>query len=208
VHRGRGRRDRRNWGPDTTVVRGQLPPGKFDFSGPPGRHVWLRGYAFDEVKANGTEFDLDEVHLFILWSEFVNCVFRQRAKPLGDPRPQGDLGWRPTTFRGCTFERVQFRIRGGFDVGQARFEDCLFRHCRFHEHFSHCADYVNCTFEGTISMAVFFGRDTGDWCRGKRNEFRGNDFRKAKLQSVDFRKGIRVDEQLWPEGYQPIVDVP
>jgi uncharacterized protein YjbI with pentapeptide repeats len=156
------------------------------------------------VTARGTEFDLDDVWLIIVRSEFEDCRFRQQAKLLGDPPPQGDLGYRPTTFRRCTFERVQFRIRAGFSVGTARFEGCVFRHCRFHEHFSFCADYVGCTFEGTIASAVFNGRDPVEACGGKSNEFRGNDFTGARLRSVSFRNGIDVHDQHWPEGFVPV----
>jgi len=200
------RRDQPKWLPGTTVVRGSIVPGVFRFDGPKGRHVWLRPYAFQHVKATAAEFDLDEVSLMVAWSEFERCTFRQRAKVLGDPPPQGSLGFRPTTYRDCHFERVQFRIRAGVSVGLARFEHCTFRHCRFHEHFSFCADYVDCAFEGTIATAVFNGRGLMDACNGKVNEFRGNDFTRARLRSVGFRTGIRIEDQKWPAGYAPVVD--
>jgi hypothetical protein len=199
--------------PDITYVRGLIAAGPFAFSGPPARHTWLRRYNFEDVRAVGAEFQLDEVHLTVMDSEFQGCVFRQQAKILGEPPPQGNIGWRNVIYRDCTFERVRFRLGPGFYVDSARFERCVFRHCRFNSHFSFRADYVDCVFEGRIATAVFYGRDaTADFdsqkYEPKTNEFRGNDFSKATLNSVAFRKGIDVSGQKWPTGYMPVVDMP
>ena len=50
---------------------------------------------------------------------------------------------------------------------------------------------------------TFFGRpETNDVLNPHRsvNEFRGNDFRRAKLESVAFRAGIRLTDRLLPTG--------
>jgi hypothetical protein len=202
------RRDSYAWGTDTTVVRGQLPAGHFNFGGPEATHGPLRGYAFERVVASNVVFDLDEVSLHVSNSIFENCRFRQQATVRNDPPPQGNLGRRPTTYRRCAFEHVQFHIGPGFSVGQARFEECRFHHCRFMSHFSFCADYIDCVFTGIIHTAVFYGRDPdGSHCGRGRNQFRGNDFTDAQLVDVGFRCGIDTTAQQWPDGYQPVVDM-
>jgi hypothetical protein len=104
----------------------------------------LRAYAFERVPASNVMFDLDELKLHVADSIFEACCFRQQATVRSDPPPQGNLGRRPTTYRGCAFEQVQFHVGLGCSVGQARFEACRFHHCRFLSHFSFCADYIDC----------------------------------------------------------------
>jgi uncharacterized protein YjbI with pentapeptide repeats len=190
------------------VVRGQLPAGHYDFGSPDATQDSLRGYAFERVAASNVVFDLDELSLHVANSIFENCCFRQQAKRRRDPPPQGNLGRRPTTYRRCAFEQVQFHVGPGFSVGQARFEECRFHHCGFLSHFSFCADYIDCNFTGIVHTAVFYGRDPdGSHCRRKRNEFRGNDFTDARLVDVGFRCRIDTTAQRWPDGYQPVIDM-
>jgi hypothetical protein len=165
----------------------------------------LRNCGLYESHATGVEFDLDEAHLSVAWSEFDRCTFRQRRRTSYEGVwPQGSLAVRPSTYRRCVFRGVRFRILGGFSVGQARFEDCSFQACRFNGLFSHCADFVRCTFEGTLSGAVFFGvAPTGQPCAGKVNDFVDNDFRNVRITNVGWRSGIEVAQQQWPTGYVP-----
>jgi hypothetical protein len=190
------------------VIEGELEGAAFDFTEIPlDSFDPLHNCGFYEVVARGVEFDLDAVHLGVAWSEFDECTFRQRIrKSIDGVWPQGSLGLTPTIYRRCTFQGVRFRIRAGFSVGHARFEGCIFRRCRFEEHFSFCADYVGCTFEGKIRTAVFY-RQAPDHsgCDGKVNEIVGNDFTQAVLtDNVDWRGGVDLSAQTWPDGYAPV----
>ena len=129
-----------------------------------------------------------------------SCTLRQRTRPVLNDHgiaAQGSLGAAPSIYRRCTFERVRFKTRGGFGLGQARFEECRFVDCRWEGSFAYSADLVDCVFSGRMNGCVWFGRD------GERvNEIHGND-----LTGVDFTRNVgwRADfpfaEQTWPEGY-------
>jgi hypothetical protein len=203
---------RPNWGPETFVIEGELGPGPFDF-----RDIPRQGFGsfpscgLYEVVSRGADFDLDAVVLGVAWSDFDECTFRQRIRrPIDGLWPQGSLALKPTIYRRCMFEGVRFRIRAGFSVGHARFEECIFRRCRFEEHFSFCADYVRCRFEGTIRTALFYGRaPDGVGCNGKVNEIVGNDFTHAVLgENVGWRGNVDLSAQTWPEGYTPAEVLP
>lgn len=196
------------WGPLTRVVRHEIGPGPFNFEPSevtPGRRAPLATYAFDGVRAVGSEFDLSEVALTIQHGQFDDCRFVQRRRPAGDGTwGQGSLARRPTTYRDCVFEGVRFRVRAGFTVGAARFERCSFLRCDFGEHFSFCADYIGCTFAGAIKKAVFYGRaPDGHSCDGKSNVITGNDFTAATFGDVGLRGGVPIEDQRWPRGIDP-----
>jgi hypothetical protein len=205
----RARHDRPPWSAITTVIQGELPHGAFDVSQVPEHQSSpLRSCGFFEVVAHGVDFDLDRLHLGVAWSDFDQCIFRQRLRKSYDGVwPQGNLGARPSTYSHCRFEGVRFRLRAGFSVGRARFEDCTFRQCRFEEHFSFCADYVRCTFEGPIRTAVFYGRaPDGHDCDGKLNEIVSNDFTGASIgDNVGWRGDLDLSAQKWPAGYRPFL---
>jgi hypothetical protein len=187
-----------------TVIEGELTTPTFDFANvPTGKHSPLRRCGMFEVHADGVGFELDEVDLLVASSDFEDCTFTQRTKKSVDGVwPQGNFGATPSTYRHCTFVGVRFRIRGGFEVGHARFEDCLFRRCRFEEHFSFCADYVQCRFEGRIKGAVFYAHAPAEHgCEGKVNEIVRNDFSDATFDNVGWRGGIDLAAQTWPDGY-------
>jgi uncharacterized protein YjbI with pentapeptide repeats len=196
------------WGPLTDVVTGDLAAGEFRFDRrtiASGRLAPMAVYAFDGVSASDSSFDLTEVALTVQNSEFTQCRFRQARRPSSDGSwGQGSLARRPTVYRDCTFEGVRLRIRAGFSVGAARFERCAFVDCDFGEHFSFCADYIDCTFVGRVAKAVFYGTaPDGHRCDGKRNTIIGNDFSSADLRDVGFRGGVSLDAQSWPEGFDP-----
>jgi hypothetical protein len=151
----------------------------------------------------GLEVSLDEVGLTTLWSSFEDCTFRQRSRRLhrDGAEPQGSFGHRPCLYRRCTFVGVRFRLRAGFSVGEARFEDCVFDRCRFSEHFSFDAEYVRCRFVGKMTMAVF---NCVSPRSGRRNEIVDNDFTHTEFSdNVAWRGDFPVDDQRWPDGYRP-----
>jgi hypothetical protein len=161
----------------------------------------LKSVRFDRASCSGLDIALDEVSLTTMWSSFERCRFHQRSRRLHRDgfEPQGSFGDRPSLFTGCAFVGVRLRLRAGFSVGQARFEDCTFERCRFEEHFSFSADYVRCKFVGPIKTAVFFGTDPNT---GRRNDIVDNDFTAADLSdNVDWRDDFPKDKQRWPAGY-------
>ena len=172
----------------------------------------LRHFVFDQAHVTGVTLPLDEVALTVGWSEFEDCTFTQRSRPLhpGGSPPQGSFAHRPSVYRRCVFRGVSFRVRTGFSVHVARFEDCVFERCKFTEHFSFCADYLNCRFVGPMKTAVFYGTAPvgEDFCSGRRNTIEGNDFTETDFSSnnVAWRGGVDLAAQRWPAGYEPIVD--
>ena len=125
-----------DWPFNVTVLSGVVGPGPVDLSHRreivPGRSAPMGEFAFDRLQAHGVVVVLDDLGLDSAWSEFDDCVFRQSRRAASDgTEPQGNLGFRPTVYRGCVFEGVRFRSRAGFSVGRSRFEACTFRRCRF-----------------------------------------------------------------------------
>ncbi|HEY7071700.1 MAG TPA: hypothetical protein VH479_16355 [Acidimicrobiales bacterium] len=202
------RRPRTEFWSGTTVVGGPVAPGPFEFRRnevSPGRLAPKAVYAFDGVVADGAQFDLTDVVLTIQRSAFSACRFVQKRRRASDGTGgSGSLARHASVYRECVFEGVRFRVRGGFSVGAARFERCTFIRCDFGEHFSFCADHIDCTFVGPVKRAVFYGQaPEGHHCDGKRNVFEGNDFTEAVLHDVGFRGGIDATLQRWREGFDP-----
>jgi hypothetical protein len=62
---------------------------------------------------------------------------------------------------------------------------------------------VDCVFSGKLRKTVFNGtvKPEDQSVVGRHtNEFRGNDFSRAKLEDVSFRTGIDLERQKLPEG--------
>jgi hypothetical protein len=192
------------WTRETRVVDGVAD--HLDLSGVPLGPGKPRPVIFDQAEVTDATIALDDLHLGAAWSAFVDCSFHQRSRrihPDGE-EPQGSLGNRPSLYSHCLFRGVRLRVRGGFSVGEARFEDCVFDGCRFEEHFSFAADYVRCRFVGPMRTAVFYGTDPET---GRRNQIVENDFREAAISSnVGWRGAFPLDAQVWPEGYEPVVN--
>ncbi|MFB9236254.1 hypothetical protein ACFFWC_11960 [Plantactinospora siamensis] len=187
------------WGPHTVVLSGRVSD--VDLTAAPLDESQLRAVRFDRAEVTGVDLSLDELALTTMWSSFDGCVFRQRGRRLHRDgyEPQGSFGNRPCIYRSCTFVGVRLRIRAGFHVGEARFEDCTFERCRFEEFFSFSADFVGCRFVGPIKMAAIYGTDPHT---GRRNEIHGNNFRAAGLSdNIGLRADFPVESQLWPEGF-------
>ena len=108
-------------------------------------------------------------------------------------------------FRECSFREAAFRR--GASPGLARFERCSFDGATIEEWFTHCAEFVECTFAGAkITTSNFFGTpfECYGWLqlrhRRARNEFYGNDFSEAELIDTSFVDGIDLDAQRLPTG--------
>jgi hypothetical protein len=184
------------WTPETVVITGAVT--KLDLGAVPLGSEHLRTVRFDQADCSGFDLPLDELHLVTMWSSFVECRFHQRSRRLHreGAEPQGSFATRPSVYRYCSFVGVRLRLRAGFSVGQARFEDCTFERCRFEEHFSFEADYVRCKFVGPMKTAVFYGRSPRT---GRRNDIADNDFTGASLSdNVGWRGDFPLERQRWP----------
>ena len=180
--------------PEPAVIRGQLDGGTFPAT--PSPYV-----AFHDVVARGVDFSGSEYRLLTSRSSrFEKCNFdRIRVE-------RGPLGQYPQSlFQECTFRNAEFRI--GADPDLARFERCNFEGASIEEWFTHCAEFVDCSFAGArIIGSRFFGTpfECYGWLhfrhRRKRNEFSGNDFSEASLIDTAFNDGIDLDAQRLPTG--------
>src|SRR5215510_1598613 len=119
---------------DTIKVTGPIPAGRFAVA-PATTAPGILGldcpvYEFDTVTAQAAEFDLDEVRVHVAGSEFDRCVFRQdlklakaHRKNFGYSHSFVLYGVERSIYRDCTFDHVDFGIRGGgAHPGDARFE--------------------------------------------------------------------------------------
>lgn len=178
-----------------TGAVGAVPDGDLD-------QIGARPVYFFAAVASGTELWLNDVHLTVEWSEFNDCHFRQRVKPITNEQgfsAQGSFGNTPAIYRNCVFERVRFKRLGGFNLSRGWFEACTFVNCRWEGHFAHDASLVDCTFLGRMNGCVWFGESD----RGP-NVVRGNDFSQVQFtDNVGWRRSFPVKQQQWPTGYSP-----
>jgi hypothetical protein len=162
----------------------------------------LRSWYFFRASVTDAELWLNDVHLAVEWSEFTNCHFRQRVKPITNEHgfsAQGSFANRQALYRNCVFERVRFKILAGFSMSQGWFEDCTFLNCRWEGHLAHDASVVSSTFIGRMNGCVWFGESD----RG-RNVIRGNDFTQVQFtENVGWRRDYPVNSQRWPAGFHP-----
>jgi hypothetical protein len=181
-----------------TGVVDEIPTSELDQYG--SRPLYFFSAAVSDVNLS-----LDDVHLTVEWSEFSDCHFRQRVKPITNEQgfaAQGSLANSPAIYRNCVFERVRFKRLGGFNLSRGWFEGCTFINCRWEGHFAHDASLVDCTFLGTMNGCVWFG----DSDRGA-NLLRRNDFTDVRFtDNVGWRHSFPVEQQLWPAGYIPRTD--
>src|SRR6478735_10986201 len=175
-----------------------IPDGELDPQG-------LRPLFFFKASMTDKALWLNDARLAVEWSEFTNCHFRQRVKPITNEHgfsAQGSFANRPALYRNCVFERVRFKLLGGFSMSRGWYEGCTFLNCRWEGHFAHDASVVNCTFRGRMNGCVWFGESD----RGP-NGLRGNDFTQVQFtDNVAWRRSFPVGEQTWPPGFQPRVD--
>src|SRR4051794_34301554 len=100
------------WSSGTTVVRGDVSGGPFEFvrrEVRPGVLAPSASYAFDGAHVVGADLDLTLARIFVQGSLFEDCSFSQRQKPASDGSwSQGTFGRQPTTYRRCVFDGVRF----------------------------------------------------------------------------------------------------
>ncbi|MGW5192870.1 hypothetical protein ACWEOO_26735 [Kribbella sp. NPDC004138] len=199
----------RDVAPADMLVSGPVTSIDLDAIAPRGG---LRGVHFFQAAVSGVELWLNDISLVVEWSEFDNCHFRQRVRPVLNEygvAAQGSFANRPAVYRDCTFERVRFKILGGFDTGAGRFENCTFVNCRWEGHFGYDADLIDCRFVGRMNGCVWGGTGLKEDSRGqgRRNVITGNDFTEVTFtDNVGWRRDFPVAYQVWPDGFVPVVD--
>jgi hypothetical protein len=134
------------------------------------------------------------------WSEFEDCHFRQRVRPVLNEfgfAAQGSFAFRPAVYRNCTFERVRFKTLSGFNTGAGRFES------RWEGHFAYDTGLISCRFIGRMHGCVWSGTGREN---SRRNVIIGNDLTEVKFtHNVGWRRDFPVTEQMWPAGFVPHV---
>ena len=125
--------------------------------------------------------------------------------------PQGSA----SVIRDCTFVDCRFGGRGPRGVGSLgaiRFERCEFVGGSIHGWLGHGADFVDCTFAGSLSEVTFFGRIDDPDERGQTgkdcNTVVGNDFRRAELRGVGFRCGVDLGAQRFEPSRHLVLEQP
>jgi hypothetical protein len=88
-------------------------------------------------------------------------------------------------------------------LDNSRFERCTFTNVRIRGWEGFTAEFVDCVFSGELRDCWFTGStqpavDRWTSVSRTRNEFRGNDFRDAKLINCTFDFGIDIAAQRWP----------
>ncbi len=143
----------------------------------------------------------------IVDSAFNSCTFealRVKGFIVG-----GEVG---ANFRDCRFIDCSLSAHGpggAGGMGPARFEDCVFEGGRLKGWLCHEVEFVRCRFACELRDVSFFGLvdDERSHELGRNvNEFVDNDFTAAELRGVDFRYGVDLRSQTWPEGALVVPD--
>jgi hypothetical protein len=160
----------------------------------PADGVVLRSATFVDVDFSRLRLD----NLGIDGCVFERCDFTKAIL-------RGSIGLRTrTVFRDCTFDRADLRRAS---PGQTRYERCSFEGTRLDGWRTWDAEFVACRFAGRLHDVEFDGRAPivrisspgAEPEPMAPNEFRDNDFRAAELDDVEFRGGIDLDAQRWPD---------
>ena len=172
-------------------VRFEPPSDGVSFEGAQLEDVDFSGLRIDRYDASGSTFER---------CDFSRAVLKEASFSLL-PR---------SVYRDCRFDRADLRQA---DPGVARFERCSFERARLDRWECTHNDFVDCRFSGRLRNIAFWAaphrapvtprtpeRFREAMARERPpNEFRGNDFRAADLESVEFLGGIDLDAQLLPD---------
>lgn len=176
------------------VLTGEVSGGRFVV--PP------EGVRFDHAHLVGVDFSGQKFSRFeAIDSVFEACIFDRVSIASGSMS-----GPPPSLYRACHF--AQTRVG---NPGLARFEDCTFIDAKIDNWDCYQNDFIRCRFVGLLRGVSFVGSKFRSqpgmeptwlpWYRHD-NEFSGNDFRDASLDSVEFLGGIEIDAQRWPDAVE------
>ena len=150
-----------------------------------------------EDRSNERFYNMKPDGISITESHLQNCVFENinsKSVSFGE-------GLKQSTFVDCIFERCVF-VFGA--IGNVRLDRCRFVDCHLSNLFGTELEVIDCVFPGTtIKKAVFHG-ELPQLARASprraRNEFRGNNFSSTLFLDTDFRGGIDLYSQTFPQG--------
>lgn len=169
---------------------------------PPPEGVNFDGAVFEDVDFSDIRVD----RYYVRASTFERCDFSRSVLKVGSFSVPP-----PSVYRGCRFDRADLRQ---CNPGLARFEQCSFEGAKIDGWESWNAEFVDCRFAGRLRKVIFSAGMGGDpeiyerapehlkrfhKPRSEPLAFRGNDFRNADLDEVEFRGGIDLDAQLLPD---------
>lgn len=178
--------------PPRTTLTGRLTEIRYGL--PAGGHLVIEGAQAERVDFRGLRLWA----LTVINSTFEQCDFSDLRC---DSVPTFGSGPR-SLYRDCHFDRLNL-VR--FSPGVSRFAGCTFESVEIRDARVELAEFVNCTFSGLIADAYFSGTPNESGAKflhppRPRNEFRGNDFSRCRMRDVDFKHGIDINAQRWPEG--------
>lgn len=182
----------------TTIPGPDLPPGTVVEHRPADGAVWefrdrrIEGVTFRRITDGAEWMSFERV-------VFVDCTFEDC-----------DLQWE----WGSHHERqdgaahlVGCRVVGcdlrNTSLAFGRIERCTFDRCQWLWPLT-AVDLVDNVFLGVVESLTIWGRDVPPadviQPRARRNELRGNDFRRADLRGLGLQGEVPVRDQHWPDG--------
>ena len=164
--------------------------------------VSFDGAVLEDVDFSGIQVD----RYYVRGSTFERCDFSRSVLRVGSFSVPP-----PSAYCDCIFDQADLRQ---CNPGLARFERCSFERANLDGWRSWNAEFVDCRFSGrlrNIEFSAGMERDPELYSKAPEHlkpfnkprteplEFRGNDFRNADLENVDFIGGIDLDAQLLPD---------
>ena len=154
-------------------------------------NAWIQ---FESARCEGWQFTGLQLDMWEATdSRFESCVVEQSSID------GGRLSFEPqSVYVNCSFRNSDLRY---VLPGTARFVDCVFEGADLRGWICHDSEFVGCKFIGDLRQVVFYGRPSArSRAKPRRtvNRFSQNDFSRAAFSDVDFRKGVDIDDQIWP----------
>ncbi|QKE85246.1 hypothetical protein [Arthrobacter sp. NEB 688] len=152
----------------------------------------MTGLVLRHVSEVGVRHVVDG-ELTVVESSFEDCQF---VGLTGEAK--FGSGVQQTVFRGCLFADSDIR---SVTPGNVLFEDCRFDAVRISRFISGAAEFVRCSFSGTIEEAVLSAQPSAWEAQAfgrSRNRVTGNDLRECRLSGVGFRRGVDLSDQRFP----------
>jgi hypothetical protein len=168
-----------------STIRGLHVGGIFS---PPNPGAEFKGATLRGVSFAGAKID----YFSATSSRFIECDFQGAL--FGGGRLSEN---KQTVYERCIFGDLD---RSDLQPHTARFLACAFGNLK--DWFCNRTEFVDCRFTGSLEKVVFYGRTLEDVnIRPTRhqNEFKNNDFTRTSFIDSDFRMGIDIDAQIWPD---------
>jgi hypothetical protein len=137
------------------------------------------------------------------WSDYsiTNCRFERCSfENLKSESGSWGAGKVMSTYVDCVFDGMKIDSMGS---GNVRFERCSFEKVNIRDWWGFSLELVDCTFSGKLTKVIINGTvppEKAVYLGRTRNEIRGNDFTRAKFDTVEFRTGVNLSLQQLPTG--------